>query len=201
MARTQAQRLQDRAYIAGLLSRCPHYTTEQIRDELAKERAYEVTMQAVNGDIKQLSASWKEAGVRDFDELRGKELHEIDTVQAFCYAVFFGEASETEITKFLGKSLPKQRSESVVRSFDYILDDNNELVPRPTGFQTKVEQLRGNAEFLRACLLDCSRERRALLGLDAPKRNEISGVNGGAIELTGDLQNLIDKAYSERNNQ
>jgi len=201
MRRTNDQREQDRAFVANLMSLHPEWTAKEIRKKLCANRVYDLSVSTIENDIKSLREDWKRSSLVDFDLMRTQELREINTIQAFCYEVFFGSATE-EKAKFLGRTIPKKQRRSITTVFSYILDSQtDEVVPAPTGQTTQLEFLQGDAEWLKQCLMDCSGARRKLMGLDAPIRNEITGSGGGAIEIDSNLQSLIDKAYGDGNNK
>lgn len=195
--RNANQKALDRTFIANLLLRSPHLRLEEMLRELQANRTYQVTLANVKSDLAALREGL-DLSPSAIEYYRTNELNQINMRQAFCWAVFSGDASRTEDGnfEFLGVKMPKRKAETVVKSFEWILDEDGNAKPVPSTSQSRVEMLRGNAEWLRSCLAECSRSRRDLLGLDAPKRSEVAMSGDAALpELPPHLQAIIEKEY------
>ena len=189
------QKALDRTFIANLLLRSPHLRPEEIRRELQANRTYHVTPANVQSDLDALREGL-DLSLSAVEEYRAHELTQINMRQAFCWAVFAGDAERNEdgTFEFLGVKLPKHRGETVVKNFEWILDENGKPRPVPSASQSRIEMLRGNAEWLRSCLAECSKSRRELLGLDAPKKSEIA-IGEVKPGLPEHLQAIITEEY------
>ena len=194
--RSKEQREVDRTFIANLLLRQPHLRIDEIWLELQRNRAYELSVSTIESDIAAVREGTQYLPLTAIEKWRLEELNQINARQSFCWAVFQGSLSLDGTFEFLGAELPQHRNKTLVQSFEYILDDNGDLQKVPSVAQSKVESLQGNAEWLRSCLSDCSKARRELLGLDAPKKTETTlNAGDGYAKISPEHQEIIDKAY------
>ena len=198
--KTKAQKNGDVIFIANLLLREPHLLLNEVRNRINAVRTYQLTLKEVEEDIAASMAGYSYPAVDALDLLRQRELRQINTREAFCWAVYLGDAKQNEKSEveFLGRKLPRHRAERIVRGFKYELNEKGEMKPVPVTSQTVINTLKGNAEWLRASLAECSRSRRDLLGLDAPKRTEIAVEGDGKLDMSPLLEEAMLRIYGEQ---
>ena len=114
-----------------------------------------VTRQMITQDMALVRTRWREAQVRDFDELRSEQLAKVDTVESEYWAEW--ERSKAQATR-----KTSERRDGVDRA------------------SVTVEDQTGDPRYLQG-VERCIERRCKLLGLDAPTRSEVSGPGGGPI--------------------
>ena len=123
-----------------------------------------VTQQTVSKDIKALQTRWQESALTNIDEMKSRELARIDELERTYWAEW--EASKEE------------RSSTTTKAVEHIgnKSQRNEATIR------KEERL-GDPAYLRGVQW-CIERRCAIVGIDAPKRNESKTNLSGELELT-----------------
>jgi hypothetical protein len=111
----------------------------------------------VSRDIAAITQEWRGRAALQLDEAKGKELARIDQVEAAAWVGWERSLQNAETT------------EAAVSG------------DRKSGKKVSKGQA-GDPQFLRV-VLDCVAQRRALLGLDAPKRTEVTGADGEAAAV------------------
>ena len=123
-------------------------------------------------DMKKIKARWQEKTTLAIDEAKAKELAKLDHLERQYWLdweryLAAWEASKTERTK-------KRQRKGTTGAIDASIE---------------TEQRDGNPAFLDGMLrckdgiLRCQERRCKLLGLDAPSRQELTGANGGPIQV------------------
>ena len=147
-----------------------------------------VTQGTISKDLKVIRTRWAESGIRDYDKSVERELRKIDELEREYWDAW--DASK----------LPRQtETQRAVRRGDGE-EQGQALIAEKT---LRTESLYGgDAKFL-AGVERCIAQRCKILGLEAPKRAELTGARGGSIKVetsdkpdlkklsTDDLRNLI----------
>lgn len=141
------------------------------QDEIALKLG--MTQQMVSYDLKEIRKQWAEELKTNMSEMIAEEKAKID---------FNEQQALLGWEKSLGEHKRKRSKQS------------------QGGHQTQSAEVEtilysGEVRFLQQALA-CSKERRELLGLDAPKRTEISGPNGGPIETSSIRERFISRIVS-----
>jgi hypothetical protein len=140
-----------------------------IAKHLNKTRTYEITQQTVSNDIKAIQKRWLASSIRDFDDLRAQELAKIDNLER-TYWLEYEASKDPVIKRKTAKKVDGQTTEAT----------------------QEVGQGTGDPRFLQGVQW-CIDRRVKLLGLDGPTRSEITGKDGGPIEMASiDLNTLTD---------
>jgi hypothetical protein len=134
----------------------------------------------VHKDLLQLQAEWAAQAAADVAQKKAVELARIEYRERIAWEAF--ERSR-------GK-----RQKTVTERND--VGSGKKKATRNKA-RVETEDLYGDPRFL-AEVREAGRDRRELLGLDAPKRNEHSGPGGGPISLAGDLSALSDEELTAR---
>ena len=170
--RTEAQKDADLAFIEHWATMGK--TERDIATLLNAERAkcqppYTLSRSQVRQDIMKVRALWREEMNKDHSdfvaaELKGLERQENELWKAWARSQEAGVIKTTEKSPApaTGNEKPKRRLLKVGKT------------TIRTQFQT------GEAAYMNL-ILQCREQRRSLLGLDQPKRTEITGADGGAI--------------------
>jgi predicted transcriptional regulator len=111
----------------------------------------------VSRDLAELRKEWLERSINHVDQKKAIELAKLDRLE-----VTYWEAWERS----------KQNARTVIKRH----------TPDGNSTERKIEQKVGNPTFLEG-VLKCIDRRCQLLGLDAPKRTEMTGKDGGPIEV------------------
>ena len=129
------------------------YIQGQTQAEIA--RVLGVSRTLIASDLGVIRTRWREAQIRDFDELRSEQLAKVDGVEAEYWAAW--ERSKAAATR-----KTSERRDGVDRA------------------SVTVEDQTGDPRYLQG-VERCIERRCKLLGLDAPVRSEVSGPGGGPI--------------------
>jgi hypothetical protein len=115
----------------------------------------------VSRDLTALRAAWRESAGTDIGAWIAKELAAIDNLERTYWLAWDRRCGQREITS------TKRKGEGQEAALEASL---------------RKEGRDGNPEFLRGAM-SCIERRCKLLGLDAPKKNEHTGKDGGPIEF------------------
>jgi hypothetical protein len=135
-----------------------------------------VSQGQVNHDLKLIQQRWRESSIMDMNEAKQKELARIDEVEIQFWEAW--ERSKSERTRARQESDGKSK-------------DGKPNVVRAT---MEKEQRDGNPAFL-AGVMSCIERRCKLLGLDAPAKSELTGKDGGPVQVDAIVKSAIEKAY------
>ena len=153
--RSPAQTLEDYPEIERLALR--GLTQKEIAKELSSKRTYSVTQQTISNDMVKLRQMWKESSVIDIDSEKGKlKAH---------YEYLISEAQKAW-----------ERSQQDAVTF------TESDTPKGTISTTETKGQVGDGKFIgeiRALLA----EYKNLFGLDAPRRQELTGKDGRPLGL------------------
>jgi hypothetical protein len=148
--RSPAQALEDYPVIERLALR--GLTQKEIAKELSKIRPYSLTQQTISSDMVKLRELWKESSVIDIDVEKGKlKAH---------YEYLIAEAQ---------KAWERSQKNAVT-----VTEAETE---KGTFITTKTEGQVGDSRFL-AEIRALRAEYKNLFGLDAPRKNEVTGKDG-----------------------
>ncbi len=156
-AKTEAERDQRRCLVAELYIQC--YTLREI-----SERAG-VTVTQIYRDLQWAHEQWRSRAADAIEKLKQTELSRLDWL-------------ELEATKAWQRSIGKHVIETVKTTRVDVTASEQEIeADLPADEITrKSERLAGDPRFLDV-IADCIKQRRAILGLDAPVRQEIGLSN------------------------
>lgn len=157
--RTKFQREHDLEKISALYLQ--GWSQQRIADYLKQERDYEVSRQTISNDLKEVNRRWRESTTIPLDEHKQKELARIDLLEQTYWSAWEKSLETAEHTT--------QRTKDTGNGKQY-------------DASIRKEERDGNPAFL-AGVERCIKMRMDLLGLEAPKRQEVTGKDGGAIIL------------------
>lgn len=126
---------------------------ERIASEVGASQA------TVSRDLTAVQAAWQQSALVDIDEARARELARIDELERTYWAEYEASKEERVITSTERTEGKLQQSKAAVRK----------------------EQRQGDPRYLSGVQW-CIERRCAILGIDAPKRQEVTGAGGGAIQ-------------------
>lgn len=129
--------------------------------DIAKEVG--VTQQQVSLDLKALKKEWLASSIRDFDKARDNELFKIDNLEREYWAAW--EKSKTDYSK---KSI---KAKGTKKELNQVEKTDTEVI------------MIGDKRFMDG-IQWCINKRCEILGLDAPKKQELMGEGGGALKIT-----------------
>ncbi len=112
-------------------------------------------------DCQELSKRFRAEALEDITELRLRELEELAQVEAEAWKAWHRGIGTKKKT---------------------ITERNESGKGAHAKASMVTEELNGDPRYL-AIILDCRKQRRAILGLDAPERKEVSGPDGGPIQI------------------
>lgn len=157
--RSTAQRENDLAIIAERYLR--GYRQQDIADEL------DLTQPTVSNDLKTLYERWRESSLMDIDEAKARELARIDELER-TYWLEWEASKKTKEVKTTKKTQGKP-------------DQQGNPTTEKAEASVRKEERFGDPRYL-AGVQWCIQRRCAILGIDAPSKNEHTGAGGGAIE-------------------
>ena len=169
--RTPVQIEKDRAEIASMYLR--GMTQVAIAEDL------DMTQQMVSYDLQRIQKAWQESALVDINEAKSRELARIDELERTYWAEW--EASKED------------RESSITKAVELAPVKQGEA-PKPKRHEATIrkEERLGDPAYLRGVQW-CIERRCAIVGIDAPKRNESKTNLSGELELT----NRVDpEAYS-----
>ncbi len=127
---------------------------QRIADEIGASQA------TVSRDLTAVQKAWQESALIDIDAAKARELARIDELERTYWEEYEASKEERLITSTERIEGKEQRQKAAVRK----------------------EQRQGDPRYLSG-IQWCIERRCAILGIDAPKRQEVSGPDGGAIIL------------------
>lgn len=160
--RTASQKEADAAFIE-------HYavmgkTVRQMKDMLNVERAkatppYTLSHSQVDNDLKKIRAAWRKEAFQEISDYVKAEMKGL-------------QRQEDELWEAWAKS----KLDATTKTAETSGSDSK----RGSKSKITVEGRTGEATYMNL-ILQIREQRRSLLGLDQPKRTEITGADGGAI--------------------
>lgn len=125
----------------------------------------------IEQDLQFLTERWQTEAKRDIGEHIARELEKIDEVEREAWAAWRRGIGKKQFT---------------------VTERNEGGKGGRSRARVETEELNGDPRYL-AILADCRRDRAALLGLNAPKRSEVTGKDGGPIEFSDARERLAAK--------
>lgn len=162
--RTKFEIERDRAEIARLYLR--GWTQSAIGEKL------DLSQQQISYDLGKIRAVWRESSLIDMNEAKARELASIDELERTYWQAWAKscESTSTKTTKVSGAATQDAKTSKPSRAET-----------------TKREQSQnGNPAFL-AGVERCIGLRIKIIGLEAPKRTELSGTDGGSLLIIMDV--------------
>lgn len=160
--RTQAQAIEDYPEIERLSLQ--GLTQKEIAKELSKKRPYTLTQQTISNDMVRLREIWKESAAVDIETEKGKlKAH---------YEYLIAEAQ---------KAWERSQQDAVTE-----IEAETE---KGTFTTIKREGQAGDPRFL-AEIRALRAEYKALFGLDAPKRSELTGAGGAPLNPPAEIETV-----------
>lgn len=132
---------------------CMEYTAFEIANELEKEYGYQVSRQQIHKYIKSIKADWHNEALNNVEERIEKELSKINTV-------------EREYWREWQRSKEKKRTEIKTGG------TSGKGVHKKATVKTEI--MMGDPSYLSG-IERCIKQRREMLGLDAPIKSEQVG--------------------------
>jgi hypothetical protein len=143
--RSRWQREKDLAEITNLY--LLGKTQRDIAGIICEDRDYSLSQQQISADLSEVQRRWRESSVRDFDELKGRELARIDLLERTYWAAWEESRKRRERRKTGRVSGAAQRDTAEIVTEDQI----------------------GDHRFLQG-IQWCIERRCAILGLDSPTK-------------------------------
>ena len=147
------------------------YLNGHTQAAIAKEIG--ISRQMVSKDLQTIRQRWKESAIKDFDALKEQELKKIDATEREAWECYRRSQRDRQrtVTERAGTGNP------------------DDAKPGRAKAQVTKEQADGDPRFLKI-ILECIDKRCKILGLDAPDKQELSGV----VEVQGvDVKRLTDE--------
>jgi len=140
------------------------YLQGMTQGEIAEELG--ISQSTVSRDLKAIQKTWIHDAARDIGERKAQELAKIDTLELTYWEAWkrSQENAEVETTKMQGSNAKGAAPDRVEK-------------------QKRVEGQVGDPGFLQGVQW-CIERRCLIIGIDAPKKNEVTGAGGGPMEQT-----------------
>lgn len=168
--RTRIQRQRDLLDIARLYLEGKRQW--EIVEWIAGNRPYKLSQQILSIDLRDIQRQWLAEAKILVEEQRRKELAKIDNLEREYWAAYARSKSKSVRITHEGKPCKSKKDAT----------EPDAMTPEIT---TMVKEDRdGDPRFLEG-VQRCIDRRCRLLGLDAPAKQELSGPDGGPIEVEG----------------
>jgi transposase len=147
------------------------YLQGKFQDEIAK--VVKVDRATVSRDLKAVQAEWLKSGVMDLNAAKARELAKLDEVERQAWVAWEQSRKDAETMEVTGTAQGGKGMPDKVKKI------------------TKGQA--GDSRFL-GIILDCVNRRCEILGLDAPKKLEHGGIDGGPIPIQLNDEQIIERA-------
>ena len=127
--------------------------------EIAKQ--FNLNQTTISRDLQAIEQRWMDSALYNFDKVRARELARIDQLERTYWDAWLDSRKQKQIQESEKEEGAKARTKANI----------------------KREDRDGNPQFL-AGVQWCIKRRCTLLGLDAPRRVEVSGPDGGPVETS-----------------
>jgi hypothetical protein len=170
-------------------------THREIADHIAEnyQDLRSVTRQCISLDVKRIRREWRESTLMDFNERKREELEQLELARRKAWEAYERTVGKRRDRRMEGK--PTGRKD----------EKGNEVVDNPKVTITE-ENLPGDPRLLQV-IVNINQQIRELLGLDAPGKSELTGKDGGPIELAdarefilGELARIAERTGTHPNN-
>lgn len=130
----------------------------------------------ISRDLKALREEWRQSALVNMNEAKAKELAKIDNLEVEYWQAWENSKrnAEIDVTEQIGtraKSKPGEKDQA-----------ETSITPMRIKKYKRVEGQSGNPAFL-AGIQWCINKRCEIFGLDAPKKAEITGEDGGPVKI------------------
>lgn len=163
---TQKQEVNRRRQLVSKLRHEGARTQNEIVTRLKEDYGIEVTQATISGDLKALDQLWRASAIDNIDKWKRETLKQYRYLYQQSLSAWESSLEDAEEISTGGKDGPSEKIK---------------------GQSGNPAHIRNAQESLKAI--------REVLGLDAPKRQELSGPEGGPIPVTG-LDDIIKKVRS-----
>jgi hypothetical protein len=147
------------------------YLQGKYQDEIAK--VVNVDRGTVSRDLQAIQEEWLKSGLMDLNAAKARELARIDEVERNAWAGWEKSQKDAETMEVTGTAQGGRGKPDTVKKI------------------TKGQA--GDSRFL-AIILNCVNKRSEILGLDAPRKLEHGGIDGGPIPIQLNNEQLIERA-------
>lgn len=163
---TQKQEVNRRRQLVSKLRHEGARTQNEIVARLKEDYGIEITQATISGDLKALDQLWRASAIDNIDKWKRETLKQYRYLYQQSLSAWELSLEDAEEISTGGKDGPSEKIK---------------------GQSGNPAHIRNAQESLKAI--------REVLGLDAPKRQELSGPEGGPIPVTG-LDDIIKKVRS-----
>jgi hypothetical protein len=154
------------------------YLQGKFQDEIAK--VVKVDRATVSRDLRSVQAEWLKSGVMDLNAAKARELAKLDEVERQAWDAWEKSRKDAETMEVTGTAQGGKGKPDKVKKI------------------TKGQA--GDSRFL-GIILDCVNRRCEILGLDAPKKLEHGGIDGGPIPIQLNDEQLLERAQAILNGE
>jgi hypothetical protein len=147
------------------------YLQGKFQEEIAK--VVKVDRGTISRDLKAVQQEWLKSGVMDLSAAKAREVAKLDEVERQAWVAWEQSRKDAEIMEVTGTAQGGEGKPDKVKKI------------------TKGQA--GDSRFL-GIILDCVNRRCEILGLDAPKRLEHGGIDGGPIHIQLNDEQIIERA-------
>ena len=147
------------------------YLQGKYQEEIAT--VVKVDRGTVSRDLKVVQEEWLKSGVMDLNAAKARELAKLDEVERQAWDAWEESRKDAETMEVTGTAQGGKGKPDKVKKI------------------TKGQA--GDSRFL-AIILDCVNRRCEILGLDAPKKLEHGGIDGGPIPIQLNDEQIIERA-------
>jgi hypothetical protein len=169
MKRSKSQKIRDRRLIASL------YLKGEYQSDIAAQVG--ISQGQVSKELATLQAEWQVSALVDIKEAKARELAKIDALELEYWTAWkrSQEDAESENLEQIGKPQTVKNPETG--------QPEEKIVNAHLKKSTKREGQSGNPAFLRGVEW-CINKRCEIIGIDAPKKAELTGKDGEALVIT-----------------
>jgi transposase len=147
------------------------YLQGKFQAEIAKE--VNVDRGTISRDLQAIEGEWAKSGVMDLNAAKALALAKIDEIEREAWNAFKQSRQDAETMEVTGTTQGGKG--------------------KPEKVKKVTHRQHGDSRFL-AIILDCVKQRCEILGLDAPKKLEHGGIDGGPIQIQLDDEQLCERA-------
>lgn len=195
--RNPAQKLQDLADISQLFLK--GYHQREMVNWIAANRPYTLSIGMINGIVHDAIAHWQNEVTKNIDKLKAADLMRLANIERHAIEAFerslkpttkTASATETDEAEPEGPHLTPEALQAAAA----------EVNAPKTGKKRKVKESRireerdGDPRWLQV-LLDCMAKRIEILGYAKPQKIEVTGEDGGPIQMQATVEAALKLAY------
>jgi hypothetical protein len=147
------------------------YLRGKFQSEISKE--VNVDRCTVSRDLQVIEEEWLKSGVMDLNAAKARELAKLDEIERQAWDAWEKSRKDSETMEVTGTAQGGKSIPDKVKKITHRRD--------------------GDPKYL-DIVLNCVRQRRDILGLDAPKKLEHGGFDGGPIPIQLNDEQLVERA-------